>query len=571
MSENFLADVKLSTTLATQLSQLIEAQAQRCSSRVQDVSSKERVFQNFKWVEKLATLHYKSRISRATDLESKEVAQAQELARQYIGAGNHDFFATCVDGRNMPAVMFSKPPHVGGVLRAPAGVLSGFMSGQSSNTVFIDYSTFVVRQISKLLQEKAGGTIFYGLDSHLACAARGQIHETEGGRQEDDGLRSDIISKLMIARGILQLRSELMSQGKPVAEVVPTFFSFDPHSGGVWFGLEAYVQDSAVAADGYTSSHLQKMAKDGLVISSMQLLNEVEVQEALKAEIDPGSADFRFNYAATLQKNWQAISKLYDQGQSDLFKYLLERMIAVYQKAGWLIGDMDSFDRQSISNRTLKQKTKFLLKNLVTRYSIAGATEKWPYDHHQEEMVVITDGGYAPFPATDAFAVFSHDLNGLIPNTKLTIDLIRNSRRQKKLINTFPEINFSQKDFIAASVLISNKSIIKGLTEKDWETLGAVDLNLIFSQLNWDDQAVLNWQKPNISDLILSCVNQKHIVLEMSGVLRFVNGVYELFDRMRLLLKDKHFRQMMFSGNILILNTIVDDNRFPRMILKLVV
>ena len=68
----------------------------------------------------------------------------------------------------------------------------------------------------------------------------------------------------------------------------------------------------------------------------------------------------------------------------------------------------------------------------MTRYSIAGAKEKWPYDTHQEEMAVITDGGYAPFSALDAFAVFSRDLNALLMNTKLTIDLIRGSRRSGK-------------------------------------------------------------------------------------------------------------------------------------------
>jgi hypothetical protein len=74
------------------------------------------------------------------------------------------------------------------------------------------------------LLEKAGDTIHYGLDSHFGCAARYQIHAPEGGYQEDGGVRSDIISKLMTARGILQLRREMKEKGEDVAEIIPTFF-----------------------------------------------------------------------------------------------------------------------------------------------------------------------------------------------------------------------------------------------------------------------------------------------------------------------------------------------------------
>ena len=566
MQKNILDSVKLPEYLSSQLDKTITQQSLLCGGRVEDSASHERVMLNFKWAHKLALLHYKSRIMRATDLDSKEVAKAQEIARKYIGAGNHDFFATCVDGRNMPTVMFSKPPHVGGVLRSPAGILSGFMASQQRGSVFIDYSTFVVQQLSKLLQEKAGDTIFYGLDSHLSCAARGQIHETEGGRQKDGGTRSDVLSKLMMARGILRLRAELLKQGKSVAEVIPTFFSFDPYSGGVWFGLEAYAHRPDVAANGFTADLLDKMLKDGLVISSFDLLSDDFVLSSLSAVLKANSADFRFAYARSLQTNWLATEQLYDRGQSEFFKYLLQKMTAIYQRAGWMIGESDSFDQQSISERTIRQKTKFLLKNLVTRYSIAGVDKKWPYDGHQEEMVVITDGGYAPFPATDAFAVFSRDLNGLLLNTKLTVDLVRNSRRQNKIQNPFPEISLSTADFVAAPVIVSNKAIVKGLRQQDWQALSTTGLEDIFVKLNWDDETILDWRKSDIAKLLLKIVDHKKVSLDLSGSLRLIDGIYELFDHVRILMKDKYFRQMMLAGNVLVLSSIVDHNRLPRII-----
>lgn len=566
-----LQTTTLPASLTQQLDAFFESQSQRCSGRAIDSNLQSQTITNFKWAKDLATVHYKSRIIRANDLKSSQVLHAQALAHEYIGYGNHDFFATCVDGRNMPTVMFSKPPHVGGVLRAPAGTVNGFLPGQAKDTVYIDHSTFVVQRTAQLLREKTGGTIFYGLDSHISCAARGLIHETEGGRQSDGGTRSDILNKIMTARGILQLRNELLSKGKAVAEVIPTFFSFDPNTGGVWFGLETCVNRPEVVEQGFTINILKKLAAEGYIINSLDILLNPEISKQLQTVLKPESADFRSDYAKALENNWNAITALYDHGNGKLFQTLLAKMHSIYEHAGWLIGETDAIDNRSISDRTMRQKTKFLLKNLVTRYSIAGLQEQWPFNSHQEEMVVITDGGYAPFPATDAFAVFSRDLNALVTNTKLTIDIIRSSRKQEKLTDPFPQYEFDHKAFIAAPVLVSNKAIVKGLSDADWHAVEELDLHSAFSRLNWDDTEVLNWRKTQVTDLIFSVVNNKHVSMEMSGVLRFIEAVFELFQRMQVFLKDKHFRQMMITGNIVVLNTIVDENRMPRMILPLVV
>ena len=114
--------------------------------------------------------------------------------------------------------------------------------------------------------------------------------------------------------------------------------------------------------------------------------------------MQPGTADFRNDYPRSLLSNWRATIKLYDQGNGEIFLLILEKLKYIYSK-------------NSISETILKQKAKFLLKNLVTRFSIAGTSDKWPYANHQEEMIVITDGGYAPFPALDAFSPRSFFIN----------------------------------------------------------------------------------------------------------------------------------------------------------------
>ena len=206
----------------------------------------------------------------------------------------------------------------------------------------------------------------------------------------------------------------------------------------------------------------------------------------------------------------------------------------------------------------------------MTRYSIAGVEEHWPYDSHQEEMVVITDGGYAPFSAIDAFAVFSRDLNALLPNTKLTIDLIRNSRRVEKIRDTVQKSNLTLDEFIAAPVFVSNKTILKGIREESWKVFRMLDLDKIFSTISWDDMNVLQWKRSQLLAIVHNASAENSRKVEIHDVISFVDGLYELFDRMRIMMKDKYFRQMILHGNIVVFHIMVDENRRPRYLIKLV-
>lgn len=550
--------ITIPSTLQLQINNFLSQQETNCITHYNDPQLIQSIKANFLWLRQFAELHYQSRIKRASELDSPEVALAQKLAREYIGKNNHDFFVTCVDGRNMPTVMFSKPPHVGGVLRAPAGIVNGFMEGQKKDTVLIDYDSYVVKQITNLIQDKPGDTIYYGLDSHLGCAARAQIHGTEGGQQVDGGVRADILSKMMIARGIVQLRDGIVESGIPSANIIPIFFSFDPSTGGVISGLELNTHEKDVAEKGYTTEVLDALAKEGKIVRTIDILYEKKTAQLLEKYIKAKSADFRNNYPKSLHTNWAAITEIYDEGKGELFQHILNKLTFAYSNT-------------SLPSTLLKQKAKFLLKNLVTRYSIAGVEPKWPFDSHQEEMVVVTDGGYAPFPDLDAFAVFSHDLGGLLGNIKLTIDLIRMFRRSGKIKDPIEGSAFSQDNFSAAPVFVVNKSVFRGFHDSSWKAIEELQLDSLFAHINWDDLEVLNWQKSDIQKFIFKAVSHKKVVIEFDDALRFIDGIYELFERMRIMMRDKHFRQMILHGNIIVFNTLVDKNRMPRYIVPFVI
>lgn len=564
-----MTKTKLRPAVQTQLTTFFDYQSISSQRHYYTHDSKLEIAKYFRWAAQFTDQYLISRQERADDLGTVEIAKAQKLARSYIGENQHDFFATCVDGRNMPTVMFSKPPHVGGVLRSPAGAVTGFMEGQQPGSVFIDWDSYVVKRVSKLIEEKANEVIFYGLDSHLGCAARGLIHSTEGGKQKDQGLRSDVMSKIMTAKGLLTLRETLQQKKGQVAQLIPTFFSYDPHLGGVIMGLEMHVNDPRVVTEGFTPEILDQLAKEGKIVRSFDLLlNEVVLSE-LKQKVS--QADFRNRFSDSMLSNWKAITKIYASGESKVYALLLDTLTKAYKKSGWKVENQDDLSAFSISKNTMRQKAKFLLKNLVTRYSIAQTNHTWPYDSHREDLTVVTDGGYAPFSSLNAFAVFSRDLNALLPNTKLTIDLIRQFRKSGNAQNPVVEYEFSTDEFVSAPVVIVNKAIFRNVTESEWQVLAKIDFSEVFSTINWDDVSVLNWGKEDVSAVVVKALGQEKLMVKMSTSLDFLEVIYELFDRFRIMMRDKYFRQMIVFGKIIVIHAIMDRDRGPRLILPFVV
>jgi len=556
--------------LEKKLIEFLADQELHCVAHFSSPEEKKLVHQSFTWAKLFVTQYLHSRQQRAAESISPEAITARELAQQYIGVGNHDFFATCIDGRTMPLVMFSRPPHIGGVLRAPAGILQGFMRGTQPKTVYIDHQSPIISSLKKLLLDKSGDTVFYGFDSHYACAARQQIHDRRGGHEEDGGLRSDVMSKMMMAQGILELRSELVAQGQQPAELIPTFFSFDPHSGYVTAGLEIHVDDHNVASSGFTSEVLDNLEAQHKIVRTESICINPQVLGELERLLVPKSADFRRHFPTSLVKNWQVITELYAQGTGVAYVYILDQLQKVYLNSGWKLDSEDNLQKKNISTRTLRQKAKFLLKNIVTRYSLAGVEPAWPFEHHNEDLVVITEGGYAPFPSLDAFAVFSQDLDALLPNTQLAIELIRTFRAKGQVTDSTH--TFTQAaEFKSAPVFVSNKAILRFGDHSIWEQLQHLKLDDVFAQIDWDSAEVLNWDRSAILRQLNKISNIESVAFNLPLASALVDAVYELFHRMRLMMRNKVFREMILRGEIIVLNTIVDRNRQPRLILPLVV
>lgn len=522
-----------------------------------------------KWAHAFTAAFLLSRSNRAADLEKPELEKAREMELQFFGKTNHHFIVTCIDGRNMPIIMLSHVPHVGGVMRTQAGELFGFKK-RTDGGVFADPGSYEVRSITRLLTDYPGETIHYSLDSHFGCAARGEM-ESVAGTNTDGGLATDVRRKIIIAEGILNTRKQLLKNKKDLAEIYPQFFSYNPHAGTVTMGLELYVD--TVGQAGFTDKVLSELQSQNLIVTTGEFLDHPEISPQLEQLIQP--ADFRAKFAQSLLSNWQAIASLYVEGKGPVYTAIYRRIESIYQKAGWTVGENFSFPDKQIPKAIIENKAKVMLKNLVTRWSIAKNTNEWPYDKHQEQAIVITEGGYAPFEGKlDVFSVFSYeDILAQHDHLYLAQRLVRGFRTQGAKEGSShggikdPLGMLEGNEFVDAPVIIFNKAIIRKISDSRWEALKNINFSEVLKQIDWNDKETEKWDRSKISQLLNNLLKEQyHDVAE-----EIINGVYELFDRMRNLIYDYRFRDLLIDKQVLLVNLIVDQNRRPRIFVPLVV
>lgn len=561
--------------LAQQLDSYFDKTSNRLLSRVGD---KERVNKGIPWAGQFISAKMLTRLHRAEDLSHPDeigkgmIDQARDLSRGVIGENNANFYVTCIDGRNLLAIMFSHVPHFGGAIRSQAGDLPGFAESMTSSETILDPNSFTAGAIEKLLVTKAGKQIYYNLDSHIGCAARGRFHGGGGGREIDTGLLADIERKLHLAEGIGQFAGQLKKQGKEIADIIPQLFSYDPHDGTLYIGLEMHVEE-ARQKGGFSGEMRDELAGQGKIIRTWDLLHDEKIVEQLEALHVP-LADFRNSFAESLLNNWKAISTLYGNGEGVVHQHIYSKITQAYELGGFTIGDEDNLKERKISVQALENKAKIMLKNLVTRWSLAQAEHEWPFSEHLEQSVVVTEGGFGPFEAEegrmpyDAFAVFAkEDLPSILEDVKLAIrDLIRPNRRSGQIVD--PVGMLEGKDFTEAPIVIMNHAVLRDLAPEAWEKLKDVDFVELFSRINWDDRTVMeSWSKADIADLVGGVIQNNLNYKEGDDL---IEAFWDLFQRVQFLMRDSEFRSWIVEGRVLMLNKLVDYDRKPQALAPMV-
>ena len=568
--------------LARQLKEFMGKLSERWLDRIEN---RERVGRGIDWVQSFIAWKALSRLQRAEEAQDPRVGEARELAREMHGKSNHHFFVTCIDGRNLPAIMFSFVPKLGGAMRTQAGELFSFGEELDPKTVAVNKDSFEAQAIKKLVAdpERKGNTIYYSLDSHLGCAAKDGMHLSEGAEESDGGLLDDVGRKMKISHGIQEFYRELRGQKIPVADIVPQNFSYNPHDGTIYLGLEMHIDNAP--REGFTQRVLSEYRKNGDVVNTWDFLEDAEVIKALEAQNIP-QADFRGNFAESMLGNWQAIYALWNKGEGEVYRKIYQRIKQAYIKNGFSISDevgSDShliYDGEKVVIRgAIENKAKVMLKNLVTRWSIAQANQgegAWPFAEHQEQGVVITEGGYAPFPnpgnkpfPPDMFAVFAYDdPHNLVDHTLLSANLVRDFRRTGKIKDPLGKLEGAE--FVGVPVLVLNHQILRNLGEESWGILERTNFTDLFSSLDWNfGSEIYRWGKPDIKDLLMKAVG-KETFTEANDVSELIDATWELFSRTKAMLLHRDIRRLIIKGRLLIVNKLIDGYRKPRVFMPMV-
>ncbi|RJR15286.1 hypothetical protein C4579_02630 [Candidatus Microgenomates bacterium] len=526
----------------------------------------------FAWAKAFVQKFILVRADRANDINKSELYQARELAAALFGSENHHFVLGCMDGRNIPAVVMSHPAHVGGTARTQGGEFFGISDGIGAD-VRIQPDSYLVGRVQALLRNKRGEKIFYSLDSHKGCAARGLASKVKG-MVYDGGLRDDILRKIQIARGLNKIRQDL-DQQEVVAEIYPQFFSFDPHDGSMTMGLEMHLDTDTVGKKGFTPEVLEQLSKEGKIVTTWDFLFDPQVQSILEQQVQP--VDFRNQYAESMLSNWTAITNLYAGGNGEVFQRIYDSLYQAYQNSGWQVGEAEDLENKVISENGLIHKAKIMLKNIVTRWSIAQDHHVWPFDVHNEQAIVLTEGGYGPFTEISVFSIFSKEDNDLLmDDTRLALGLVRDFRRRGAETQGAEGISdplgmLEGDEFIEAPILIMNKAIMRNIPDEAWEHLQNIDLTSLLTSIDWDDFKLREWTRADV-EKHLRDGNGNLASTHYDIAVSYIDGVYELFDRMRhMMLVDNQFREMLIHGNIMVMNLMVDADRRARILLPLTV
>lgn len=499
-----------------------------------------------------------SRVARGNELASPKISEALALKEAFHGKADHFFFVTCIDGRNIPTIMFSYVPRLGGFLRTRAGDIFEFEELMNSDEMRIDPETEIYKKIRQLLIDRPGETVYYGLDSHLGCKAREGISTQEGSPRQDKGLRDDINRKLKIAKALKKIREDLVLEGKKVAEVVPDLFSYDPENGTMIVGLEQVMDDPIFASDDFDPHNdIATLAAQGKIIDTWALLQDEEIASALRDTVRP--VNFRKDYADGLLTNWHAITDLYDDGNGP-----------IYQK---IRGQVDHLYGTNISEEHKDHKTKIILKNLITRWSQAEnkgpqvddegkLVNPWPFSEHEERTIVISERVFGPFESIEKFVVTPATVAGeqeMLDNATTGLTLVRQFR---------PESERKMPVLIDSQVIVrSFNNLPPEVRTAAWDIIRGIDFSFL-SDIDWDDPAVANWTLHDIGKIWRDHLRDSDI---SSGRVALIvkDFIWESFSRMRSFLGDRDFRSQIKNGNVIIMNTIVNRDGKPELILPL--
>lgn len=383
----------------------------------------------------------KERNSRAEDVQSPEIKTALAIITKLVPVDISGVL--CIDGRLGPAVKFGIPAGCGRFLRTPGGDISEFVHKEGRHRSKCELKLLAQSDFAErlnILFAKVNSTSQI-LDSHLGCAAREAEENGKGYQPKDGGLYADVLRKELIAEAMI----DFVAENYPSKTIYPVQFSYDPHSGFGYMGLEAVLDKT----DEFTADVLAEFADKGLVISTKNLAREF--REVFK-DYAPKSFDPKGDYKNSLLDFWMTMEKMYTK----VLPQLEKKFLKIYPK---------------LRGANLRQRAVLALMNSFSGF--LNNLNTFGNSEHTEEVVVLTEREYGPFNSM-SFPVYSLDLDAIPANSVFAASIIRANRKNKR-IHGSPE---------EPVPMIVQEIIREAVPEEVWTKFGRMDFK-VFLYPNW--------------------------------------------------------------------------------------
>lgn len=474
------------------------------------------------------------------------------------------FFIQCVDGRVKPVHTNGLSAETASSLRTPGGHLNEF-NRQDGELVLDENSTFAEKL---LLAGDGSDFISQVFDSHWACAARENEESDTGNHPKDKGLLQDVLHK----REMIQAtRIFLKKHGPSEQNTALIQTTFDPITDYEYMGLETTealevarqasqqktnsngsTSDSTLSEAEYTKDIIEKLIRQGKIISTGHLLTDPKILAALKEnrfEID------RINdYVGSAEKFAIGLKNIKEQLLSQIEQLVLK-----------LYPHLKSEDKSS--KKELEQRAMLLLSNTYNAYLNNSdhnemeylreddeqyeKEDHYAFDKHDEAGIKVTEGGHPPYNIS-MFVVHSQDRENMPGWVVFASSIVRTNRRLERIMDASSQFTTADIDkYEKAPVPVVVQEIIRNqgditIPENDWDQL---------QQIDWEDIPT-SWECISTVELrkYLTTKGISHTLL-MEGILQLRDKMARLYDESRS--SADHLKNLSLTA----LPTICDSKR----------
>jgi len=397
----------------------------------------------------------RSRNLRAIEVQSDEVERAAKIANNLYSAPPLQIL--CIDGRVVPVLVGGFSAGIGGALRLPGGEVKEVVRDYLDPSGI--YKIIPGSNLDNMFDQafEKYDRINEILDSHIGCAAKKTDEMARGRSLSDDGLLKDVKRKKQIAQAMIK---HVESKYQGTKQVTPIQFSFDPHNGFGYMGLETdEALTFAESAKGFNSEVLTSLTQSGKILSTQALVFDPKIQEVFMKNVFP--IDWKNEYAQSADHFWTNISTMH----AELIPYLKQKIKHIYK---------DTITEEELSDRAL-----LLLSNAYSGF-LHNYEQQYAYKEHVEEGINVSVGAYGPFDMP-FFAVHNHDVDNLPGTVAFAATIVRGNRTSDRIAK--PALFEKKSDFIEAPVVTMVA-----------ETLRLEDVSLDhITNMDFSDLPYVNW------------------------------------------------------------------------------